>query len=647
MSMIRHRFLSIAITLSLLIICDPIYLKLIVIILSSIYHWRFMHKYTLLLCLFYLCFFWWSNVDDSLMKEHILKVDEIRDNYVFASNGSRKCILYHINDVSLYDVIHVEGAFSKPLSAMNKNTFQFGNYLKHHHVYSSMYVEHYQFITKSNHIKTKLYEYIKNIEDKKVKAYLQKLFYHIGENQQDNDYLIYASGMHISFLAALFAKIGKLNYHKTAIAVSFAFMMLFPIAAYMLRVFIFSLTVLLFHDFHQREQLGISIIALYWIDPMIIYEISFLIPVLFRFVFVFNITKVSSKLIQLFVLIPFQLFNFQECNLLSIILFPLLRSINGIAYLLSVITLLNRQMYPLLHLYIEIQSQLLKLLSTSYTLIGKPFMIWMLMWVILIYLYITYCKQKHLIGFLILFILHIHMKILTPYGEVSFIDVGQGDCILIREPLNGEVMLIDVAGKIGKNIPASTIYPFLKAKGIRYIDKVVLTHDDYDHSGGLKDLKKLIPIKEVIDQKKDIHLKYLHFNAYQFTHADNENDKSIVLFAHINHLNYLFCGDASKQVEKNIIDQFNMLEADIVKIGHHGSKSSSSQDFIHQLHPLLSVISSGRNNRYHHPHEEVLNILEKENSMILNTQNNGSISIYFHPLFNFLITGDNSFSYLR
>lgn len=647
MSIINHRCLSIAFTLSILLLFDNLLIKGIVIFLSLLYHYQFMKYYVLYLLVLFILFSCMTYRNEKIMDSNIVRIDEIRDSYVIASNGSDKCILYNVKGVSLYSIIQIEGNYESVSSTKNRNTFQFDTYLKRKGIYSSMYVKSYKTITESKHIKAKLFNHINNIEDVQIKDYLNAVLYRNNESENDYAYFIYVSGLHISFMASLLSRLLKTNYHKVAIIVSFMMLMLLPVAAYMYRILIFSLIPLLFKLMDRKDQLGISIIVLYFIDCSIIYEISFLIPVAFKIIQLFNVTKVSKKITQLLVLVPIQLYFFHECNLMSVLLFPFIRRLNGLTFLFSLTTIITKSFYPFLKGLVWIQEQILSFLPYSYKIIGKPFLIWMITWICLSILFISYKQKKYAILLIVLIVFQWNMKIFIPFGEVTFIDVGQGDCILIREPLNGEVVLIDVAGKINQNLPKSIIYPVLKSKGIKKIDKVVISHDDYDHSGGLDDLKELINIDTIISEPENIQLKYIRLNAYQYEFAKDENDKSIVLFSTINKLNYLFMGDASIEVEKSFIDQYNQLDVDVLKVGHHGSKTSSSLSFIHQIRPLISVISSGRNNRYRHPHEEVINILKKENSLILNTHTQGSISIYFHPLFNLLINGDNSISFIH
>ena len=123
-------------------------------------------------------------------------------------------------------------------------------------------------------------------------------------------------------------------------------------------------------------------------------------------------------------------------------------------------------------------------------------------------------------------------------------------------------------------------------------------------------------IKELnIDNNK---LYFLQTKEY-----DNENDNSSVIYTELSGYNFMFMGDASSTTEKEIIDKYNLPDIDVLKVGHHGSRTSSSIEFINEINPEYSIISVGKNNRYGHPNKEVLDALEE--SKIYRTDQNGSI----------------------
>ena len=155
------------------------------------------------------------------------------------------------------------------------------------------------------------------------------------------------------------------------------------------------------------------------------------------------------------------------------------------------------------------------------------------------------------------------------------------------------------------------------------VEKVIFNCGEFNElkQGLIKVLdKKKIPyyscIKELnIDNNK---LYFLHTKEY-----DNENDNSNVIYTELNNHKFLFMGDAGVEVEEDLIKKYNLQDIDVLKVGHHGSKTSSSIEFINEINPKYSIISVGKNNRYGHPNKEVLDNLE--DSKIYRTDEDGSI----------------------
>jgi competence protein ComEC len=237
--------------------------------------------------------------------------------------------------------------------------------------------------------------------------------------------------------------------------------------------------------------------------------------------------------------------------------------------------------------------------------------------------------------------------------EVSFLDVGQGDAIFIKAP-GGRQMLIDggpnnsVLRELGK------VMPFYD----RSIDIVMATHADQDHIGGLiavlerfdvnlfirtnatssssvyLELEKVIKDKaiktEIIITPEKITLgKNTEFNILfpnQNTSGWETNDSSIISKLVYGQTSFLLTGDAPLTIEKYLVGKYGtFLDSDVLKVGHHGSKNSSSELFIGTVSPAYSVISVGADNSYGHPTPEVINILTNFNSQILKTSDKGMI----------------------
>ena len=228
------------------------------------------------------------------------------------------------------------------------------------------------------------------------------------------------------------------------------------------------------------------------------------------------------------------------------------------------------------------------------------------------------------------------------------IDVGQGDSFLLHS--NNNTFLVDTGGSFydDNNVNSTKVSNVLKSLGIRKIDYIFITHGDYDHMGEAINLVNNFKVEKVIfncgefnelekdlikvlDKKKIPYyscIKELNVDdnkLYFLNNKDygNENDNSSVVYTEFNNHKFLFMGDAGIEKEKDILEKYNISTIDVLKIGHHGSKTSSSEEFIDEINPKYSIISVGKNNRYGHPNKEVLDNLEK--SKIYRTDQDGSI----------------------
>ena len=175
-----------------------------------------------------------------------------------------------------------------------------------------------------------------------------------------------------------------------------------------------------------------------------------------------------------------------------------------------------------------------------------------------------------------------------------------------------------------------------------------LPHGDLDHIGNAKYLVENFKVEKVIfncgpynDLEKELikvldkkHIKYYSCikelniddnKLYFLNNKDygNENDNSSVIYTELNGYKFLFMGDAGVEVEEDLLEKYNLKNIDVLKVGHHGSKTSSGQKFIDEINPKYSIISVGKNNRYGHPNDSVLDNLE--NSKIYRTDRDGSI----------------------
>ena len=235
--------------------------------------------------------------------------------------------------------------------------------------------------------------------------------------------------------------------------------------------------------------------------------------------------------------------------------------------------------------------------------------------------------------------------------EVHFIDVGQGDATLIKA--DDKYMLIDA----GDNSKGTTVQNYMKKQGVKKLDYLILTHTDADHIGGADVIITKFDINTLFigDFKKDnktyeelmdaIEYKNLKYstpavgNEYKLGNAtftivapnttyDEPNNCSIALLLENGEDTFLFTGDCEEEAETDILANGIDIDCDVYKIGHHGSKTASSKNFLKVITPTYGVISCAEENSYGHPHAEVLNNLRSMSVKVFRTDEQGSIIAY-------------------
>ncbi|MCD8204148.1 MAG: MBL fold metallo-hydrolase [Coprobacillus sp.] len=232
------------------------------------------------------------------------------------------------------------------------------------------------------------------------------------------------------------------------------------------------------------------------------------------------------------------------------------------------------------------------------------------------------------VGFVCLFTILPFQNYVT--SEVTFINVGQGDAALVR--IHNTSILIDTGGIYNKDVATDVLIPFLHSRQIYSLDYVMISHDDSDHNGALESLCSNFTVRNVIDgsNAKDLYpltiegVTFYNYNQYYYNYGD-DNDQSIVLGFNLSGTNYLFMGDATTTIEKTLMNNYNYIPCDILKVGHHGSSTSTSDEFIEWLSPKTAVISVGEGNRYGHPTDQVLTTLTNYGVEIRRTDLEGSI----------------------
>ncbi|MFS0689799.1 DNA internalization-related competence protein ComEC/Rec2 [Sporosarcina sp. 179-K 8C2 HS] len=254
--------------------------------------------------------------------------------------------------------------------------------------------------------------------------------------------------------------------------------------------------------------------------------------------------------------------------------------------------------------------------------------------------------------------------------RVTYLDVGQGDAIVIELPYRRGVYVIDTGGTVNFGEPnwrtpekafevgRSIVVPFLKGRGITKIDKLILTHADSDHMEGADEVLEEVQVREIhispgsekektmedvmriatdkgipvfamkegatwLDKNSDFYYMAPAVGPYK------GNDSSLVLFMTTEGPSFLFTGDLGVEGERKLLGRYGNFDWGkvILKAGHHGSHTSSSDEFVRALQPELTIFSYGKDNRYGHPHAEVLETFKKYGLSTMSTADHGSITV--------------------
>ena len=496
-------------------------------------------------------------------------------------------------------------------------------------------------------------------------------------------HLFAISGMHITlftsfllFLLKLVNKNEKINFLIVSILI-LIYVVLVNFIPSVLRASLFFIILNIKKIFKLKiSNFDLIILLLFLLliyNPFYIYNIGFLYSFIISMSLVYFSELLSSNnyikslfktsLISFLMGIPITINNNFELNLLTLFLnLIFVPFVSIIVFPLSILNFLFLRLDVLNGFVIKILEALSKMFSNlnmfSIIIPKMPLYIFLAYYVLII-LIIKKLNIKNILLLILILLIHSNIKYLNNNSIVTMIDVGQGDSILIELPHNKNV-LIDTGGKIKYKTPLwkkrkkeysisnDTIISLLKSYGIKELSALILSHGDADHMAEAINLIKNFKvdkvifncgdynslevnlIKELNDRNieyksciKELSIDNNKFSFLQTKEFNNENDNSNVLYTELKGFKFMFMGDASSLTEREILNKYNLSKIDVLKVGHHGSKTSSSVEFINEINPKYSIISVGKNNRYGHPNKEVLENLK--DSKIYRTDQDGSI----------------------
>lgn len=618
-------------------------------------------------------------IEEDKMKLELVCKEKLVGSYYFKNDEYK----FFKEKVNIGSSVIVKGKLVSPKNNTVPYLFNYKKYLYNKRVYYTLKIDNIKILKENSNPFIKLKNrVIKHVNSYKDSTYLYAFI--LGKTELISDevltsyrengisHLFALSGLHVSIFSSILLFILKKLRFKEILnyVLIFIFLLLFSfitgfspsILRATLLFFLLGINKVFYLNIRTLDILYLVFIILVIINPFIIYNLSFILSFTAAFFLIFSSDLLKGKnyyvslfkvsLLSYFASLPLSIYYFGYTNLLGTILnLVFVPLVSFVVFPLTLLTFIISKFYSILNITTNLLESLSLLFNKFKIIIYFPRinLIFVFIYLSILMLYIKFKKK---ICLYLIIVLLIFFKI-RPYMDnntyIYYIDVGQGDSILVVTPHLNKIILIDTGGIVSfnenykSNIVKNKTIPFFRRIGINKVDYLFLTHGDYDHAGEANELISNFCVKKVfinkgninniekkINNKEVLRLKNfvidnIKVNSLNNNVFNNENDDSTVLLFNIYDYKFLFMGDASIKTEEYLLNNYILPNVDILKVGHHGSYTSTSTDFINVIKPKYSVISVGENNIYKHPNKSVLDILD--NTKLFRTDVDGTIEV--------------------
>lgn len=618
-------------------------------------------------------------IEEDKMKLELVCKEKLVGSYYFKNDEYK----FFKEKVNIGSSVIVKGKLVSPKNNTVPYLFNYKKYLYNKRVYYTLKIDSIKILNENSNPFIKLKNrVIKHVNSYKDSTYLYAFI--LGKTELISDevltsyrengisHLFALSGLHVSIFSSILLFILKKLRFKEILnyVIIFIFLLLFSfitgfspsILRATLLFFLLGINKVFYLNIRTLDILYLVFIILVIINPFIIYNLSFILSFTAAFFLIFSSDLLKGKnyfvslfkvsLLSYFASLPLSICYFGYTNLLGTILnLVFVPLVSFVVFPLTLLTFIISKFYSILNITTNLLESLSLLFNKFKIIIYFPRinLIFVFIYLSILMLYIKFKKK---ICLYLIIVLLIFFKI-RPYMDnntyIYYIDVGQGDSILVVTPHLKKTILIDTGGIVSfnenykSNIIKNKTIPFFRRIGINKVDYLFLTHGDYDHAGEANELLSNFCVKKVfinkgninniekkINNKEVLRLKNfvidnIKVNSLNNNVFNNENDDSTILLFNIYDYKFLFMGDASIKTEEYLLNNYILPNVDILKVGHHGSYTSTSTDFINVIKPKYSVISVGENNIYKHPNKSVLDILD--NTKLFRTDVDGTIEV--------------------
>lgn len=617
----------------------------------------------------------YTKLDDGIYSGIVYDVDD--NYYILLTTKGKIRITSYDNDIKPGERLTLDITFIEISDKSYLEDFSYKDYLYSKGIYYT--AKENKIIKRSNgffitSIKYYLLEFYKSKLSSESFEYVSALVF--AKNDFSNSitdaysmlgisHILAVSGMHILFLYSIisFILLHLFHYYKSTIPLIIItiYTIIIGLPPSCLRALLFLILGVINKKgnihYTKLDIFSISFLFMVIINPYQIYQLGFILSYLVSFILIFtnDLLKTKSKLLssyESYVLIYFLTLPFittinNKITLLSFIYSPILSIVLGvfllpIAYLITICPIFDNF---LKYIFIFLNQYVMTLSRISPSIHIKTFNIYerLIYYSIFILLLICRLKNKYKLPIISIFILYftiyLNLNLFNPFNVITYIDVGQGDSSLIRLKHDSGVIVVDCYNS----------FDYLKSTGISKIDLLILTHSDNDHMKDYKEVIDYFDVKRILYSKYDYVMEDLlkeYDNTYPISdgitykvgdseiwflgpinYYDELNSISIVFNIKIDDLTFFYAADMTIKEEIDIINKYkDKLNSDFLKVAHHGSNTSTSEEILKLITPKYAIVSVLDNNKYNLPNDEVIERL-KYYSEVYETRYTGNINI--------------------